>query len=464
MKGFILFCLGCSVLFNAAYSQEQYWDISFGKELIGPESAPVTMAIFNEALYIGGHFRRLNSNTQDLLQTGYVAYMKQGKWNGLNGGMNAPLSALCAIPGKSLYAAGAFTRCNDAPLQGIASWNGNSWSAMKGLVRGSIQVMISHENTLYAAGLFDTIGNRAAASIASYVQGEWNSLGSGLRCSPVNTLRKLANINSMASFNGKLYAGGSFDSAGLIKARNIAYWDGKQWNALGDGIEGEVDAITILNNGNIVVASTLKMGNAIFPAPLMLWNGSKWTTLGLPPGCIAINALENDGSRIFVGGDFIMDSLHNDYGLALLDERGFTSLGGGVRGIITNLLYKGGKLYCAGSFSTVADTIACRNIAAYVLTKQETTDQGKELSISIYPNPNQQDYVSISFVLEYAGEVELCLTKTDGRVLECFAQGYYEKGTHAITKVLHNGMPSGHYQCMLKHNGNIISVPMNIIH
>jgi hypothetical protein len=147
-----------------------------------------------------------------------------------------------------------------------------------------------------------------------------------------------------------------------------------------------------------------------------------------------------------------------------LDESGFRSLGGGVRGIITKLLYDNGTLYCAGNFLRVADSMACRNVAAYVFEQKTEPNKKTSTSISIYPNPNQQDFVSISFKLEDAGQVELCLTMTDGRILECFAQGIYEKGIHEITKVLHDGIPSGHYQCMLKHNGQIISVPMNIIH
>ncbi|MGA1249098.1 MAG: hypothetical protein ACO3YM_01235 [Candidatus Kapaibacteriota bacterium] len=453
----------CS-LYASGFAQHQYWDISYGKDVIGPESAPLTMAIFNDALHIGGQFRRLNSNTQNILQTGYVASWKNGIWNGLNGGMNAPLTALCVGPNNVLYASGSFTRCNDGQLQGIASWNGSNWTALKGLSTGNINVLMSYENALYAAGIFDTIGNRAAASIARLVQGEWIPLGIGLKNIDASKKSALPHVNALAAFNGKLFVGGDFDSAGNIKARNIAYWDGKEWHGMGEGIQGEVDAITVLSNGNVIVASTIKMGTAIFPSPLMSWNGSSWTILGLPPGCIAINTLANDGMRVFVGGDFIMDSTKNDYGLAMLDERGFTSLGGGVRGIITTLLYKHGILYCAGNFMRVSDTISCRNIADYVLQKQDTKKDDNELSISIYPNPNQQDYVSISFMLEQAGEVEICLTMTDGRILECFGQGHYEKGLHQITKSLHNGIPSGHYQCMLQHNGNIRTVPMNIIH
>ncbi len=44
-------------------------------------------------------------------------------------------------------------------------------------------------------------------------------------------------VNSMAVYNGKLYVGGVFDSAGGKPARNIAVWDGKEWSAVGNGLE-----------------------------------------------------------------------------------------------------------------------------------------------------------------------------------------------------------------------------------
>ena len=274
MKGIIILFWGLFSLYTNGFAQDQYWDISYGKDVIGPESAPLTMAIFNDALHIGGQFRRLNSNTQNILQTGYVASWKNGIWNGLNGGMNAPLNALCVGPDKLLYASGSFTRCNDGQLQGIASWNGSNWLALKGISAGNINVLMSHENVLYAAGIFDTIGNRPAASIARLVQGEWIPLGNGLKRIDANNTIALPHVNALSSFNGKLFVGGDFDSAGNTKARNIAYWDGKEWHGMGEGIQGEVDAITVLSNGNVIVASTIKMGTAIFPSPLMSWNGS----------------------------------------------------------------------------------------------------------------------------------------------------------------------------------------------
>jgi len=52
--------------------------------------------------------------------------------------------------------------------------------------------------------------------------------------------------------NHLLYAGGSFTTAGGKPANNIAYWDGSQWNAMGQGINGFIWRINKFQ-GNIYV-------------------------------------------------------------------------------------------------------------------------------------------------------------------------------------------------------------------
>ena len=45
--------------------------------------------------------------------------------------------------------------------------------------------------------------------------------------------------------NGVVYAGGEFTKAGGVAARHIARWDGRSWQPLGEGIDGEVYAIAV---------------------------------------------------------------------------------------------------------------------------------------------------------------------------------------------------------------------------
>ena len=55
---------------------------------------------------------------------------------------------------------------------------------------------------------------------------------------------------------GKLFAGGSFATAGATTATNIAAWDGVDWSALvgpnGEGADSTVTALTMYN-GKLIV-------------------------------------------------------------------------------------------------------------------------------------------------------------------------------------------------------------------
>lgn len=445
------------------YSQNMNtWDISFGKVLKGPESAPAAITLHKNALHIGGYFTRLNSNTPQFFVTGHVSYYKEDSWQDMEGGLNAPIKAMCSANDGRLYVSGGFTLQGSENISGIAFWEGVKWQGIPGLQFGSVNALAHDGSSLYAGGIFPGIGNAKSSAIARYSNGTWHALESGLGKIP-SQMKTQAEVKVLKYAQGKLFVGGDFDSAGLIPAKNIAYWDGNEWHALGLGLPGTINDITILNNGNIIVASTITKGNVKECAPLMSWNGNNWTALGLPPNCNSIQALSTDGMNVFIGGDFTIDSLNKDYGLAIWNGSSFSSIGGGVQGKITSLYYHDGMLYCGGSFLKVSDSLACRNIAGFRFKEKEVLYRDSSLKIRTFPNPNQSGKVSISFYIEEPGEAELCIITSDGRILQCFAQAYYTAGLHEI--ILNtDGISSGQYQCSLYQKGNTSTTTMLIMH
>jgi len=450
-------------LFDVLYSQGvNTWDISFGALLKGPESAPKTLAMQSNHLHIGGHFTRLNSNTQHVLNTGYVSYFSDDHWQDMQGGLNAPIKSMCsAIDGK-LYVAGGFTMDGSTDIVGLAFWNGVSWTGIPGLKVGSINTLAHDGVALTAGGMFPGIGDAKSQGIATYANDKWQDMQSGIRRIPTQSGSQ-GEVTVLKYALGKLYVGGQFDSAGLAPARNIAYWDGQVWHSMGEGIRGKITDITILNTGTVIVASTKTNGNIIECNPLMSWNGSAWSEIGLPPNCISISALSNDGVNVFIGGNFTMDSSRHDHGLAKWDGKTFSSIGGGVVGTIASLLYHDGIVYCGGTFLRVSDSLHCRNIAGYRVKEQSIEGSDSSLRLRTYPNPNQAGIVAISFHIDDPGEAELCLISADGRVTHCFAQAYYTIGFHEVTLNTH-AFASGQYQCVLYHKGHIRTTTMHIMH
>ena len=51
--------------------------------------------------------------------------------------------------------------------------------------------------------------------------------------------------------NGDIYTGGIFDSAGGIETNHIARWDGMRWSSLGNGLNGDVYTLVVDENGDI---------------------------------------------------------------------------------------------------------------------------------------------------------------------------------------------------------------------
>ncbi len=117
----------------------------------------------------------------------------------------------------NLYIGGNFTVAGDTTANGIAKWNGTSWSALgSGLLNGVVHALALSGSDLYAGGGFTTAGGVATTNIARWDGTNWSSLGSGLN----------GVVNALALSGGDLYAGGVFTTAGSVAANNIAKWDG----------------------------------------------------------------------------------------------------------------------------------------------------------------------------------------------------------------------------------------------
>ena len=82
--------------------------------------------------------------------------------------------------------------------------------------------LCTYNGALYAGGIFNTAGGVDAKNIAKWDGLRWSAVGSGLNdwC------------YSLAVYNGALYAGGKFTTAGGVDAKRIAKWDGLRWSAV----------------------------------------------------------------------------------------------------------------------------------------------------------------------------------------------------------------------------------------
>ena len=111
---------------------------------------------------------------------------------------------------------------------------------------------VGPDGSLYAGGHFANAGGVAASKIARWDGTQWQALGNGTN----------GDVLALAfGPDGSLYAGGSFTSAGSVPANYVARWYGGQWHALGSGMSGglyytHVDALAIDPEGSVTQAAT----------------------------------------------------------------------------------------------------------------------------------------------------------------------------------------------------------------
>jgi hypothetical protein len=164
---------------------------------------------------------------------------------------------------------------------------------MQGGTNGPVYAIEAQDTAhVYAGGRFDTAGTIKANNIAKWNSIGWDSLGSGTN----------GTIKVLLSFHGKLYAGGSFTMAGGLVANNIAVWDGSTWAALGTGTNGPVYAFTIFN-GNLYAGGAFTMAGGHIVNNVAKWDGTNWSALsgGRNGDVYALASYKGD---LYAGGKF----------------------------------------------------------------------------------------------------------------------------------------------------------------
>ena len=112
-------------------------------------------------------------------------------------------------------------------------------------------------------------------------------------------------INVMKTIGDKLYMGGNFSSVDGVAANSIISWDGNQWEAVGEGVEGEVFAIEATPQGHLIIGGNFTLISDPQYSNIAVKTFNGW--IGLQKG-------EMNGSvytlkmkdYLYAGGDFEM--------------------------------------------------------------------------------------------------------------------------------------------------------------
>ena len=256
-------------------------------------------------------------------------------------GCNGPIYSSLRLPDGDLIFGGAFTICGGTPAAKIVRWDGTKYwalgsSQIVGTQISGVRALALVGNDVYAGGdvgWLQTAEGSPAATIARWDGNAWHRLDCATCQLDGNSVRAFTVIGS------DLYVGGDFTyvnqgSSPRIALSNIARWDGQAWHALTGTLASGCDP-------------------------------------NYPGVFDPVDALANDGTRVYVGGEFTLACAApgdtkapgvTAWHIAQWDQTTWSSLGGGdengVNGNVAALAYATGSLYVGGNFDFAGTSLA----------------------------------------------------------------------------------------------------------
>lgn len=207
--------------------------------------------------------------------------------------------SLMAFYDGQLYIGGQFDSINNVPAKNIAKWDGTKWTAVGIGSEEMPSAMEVFKGDLYITGKFD-FGNDNYDKIAKWDGEKLTRPGKG-----INSKLSMDAV-TLTVYKDKLFIGGWFDSAGGMKANNLAEWDGQNWSNSINGMDGEITSF-IQYNDSLYAIGSFKAGNK--NVPIAILKDSNWYSIGnYIHGRIRASIVFNN--KLFLAGSF--DSINDE--------------------------------------------------------------------------------------------------------------------------------------------------------
>ncbi len=265
----------------------------------------------------------------------------------------------------------------------LAAWDGAAWSAVgtgwTASNRGSVWTLLDWERTpgvqrLVAGGGWPSIGGASADGIAVYDGSTWSNIGgtgdTGIAgpFSPV--------VFASAVYQNQLYIGGRFASVNGIAAPLVARFTSSVWQRPGAlaaaGSVSDISAFVVFDSGvgPRLFAGGYDMRVGGQSTSIAAWNGTTWARVGQNLGgrCTSLAAFDDgSGTRLYCG--LTADARENYF--YRLEGNTWVPVGGGMSVALTGnfpsvfgLLEHEGSLFVGGNFQ-IAGTVPSYGLARY---------------------------------------------------------------------------------------------------
>ncbi len=313
-----------------------------------------------------------------------IAQWNGASWSAMGAGTNGAVGRVFSEPGGDLLATGNFTASGSVSCNGILRYSGGTWFPLGSGLSDPVNVNVTGAVRLangawMVAGQFTAAGSATGNGLAVWDGNSWSTVGSGMN----------RNVIAVADAgNGDLIVGGDFTHAGSIEARGVARWNGVAWSAMGSGID-RVEALMRRANGDIVAGQygTVARWNGTSWVPLgslngtvhsflerpngqliaggqtgvYAWTGTTWVQLGTLPGTVYALATLPNGD-IAAGGYFNAGASPSF--LARWNGTTWLPFGAPDLTVFALATMPNGDLVAGGAF-TVIGGVACNRIARW---------------------------------------------------------------------------------------------------
>ncbi|KAJ3504246.1 hypothetical protein NLJ89_g8037 [Agrocybe chaxingu] len=259
-----------------------------------PAAAPAVLAgAFwkngsQELAILGGNFSFVATGASSSSEAVAIYDQESSTVQGLSGAQINGIVRTLLVVGDSLFIGGEFT-IPGASINGLALYDlsRNAWNldglqslqptAGSTVVVRSITQSDSRSNLIFVAGSFAQAGSLRCQAICSFdmTSRQWNALGNGIQ-------GEVSSVAYSGNNQETLVAGGSINLADNTASNVVEFnFDNATWVAVGTGSEipGPVTALEV-NSGNsssLFAAGQSSDGTSSF---LAFWNGERWSTLG----------------------------------------------------------------------------------------------------------------------------------------------------------------------------------------
>ncbi|KAG7446426.1 uncharacterized protein BT62DRAFT_931867 [Guyanagaster necrorhizus] len=179
-------------------------------------------------------------------------------------------------------------------------------------INGTVRTLLVDGDVLYIGGQF-TISATSVNGFAIYnlVSQEWDISGLQSFQADSGSTVTVYSITTSAFKDNTIIVAGSFAQAGSLPCQGICSMDttSKQWNILGEGIQGEVSSVSYAGDNEelLVAAGSIALSdNTEANVALFSFSNSSWATVGsgddIPGPVTALEVNSANSSSIFAAG------------------------------------------------------------------------------------------------------------------------------------------------------------------